>query len=64
MSNDTMQMDQPIKKSCNPTCQPNCNPSVESDWMKAADSFLILAFAVGIYAQIFSFFLYAFATNT
>lgn len=47
----------------------DCAPSAIEDikpepkWGHLADSFLMIAFAVGVYAQIFAFFLYAFTTE-
>jgi len=57
MENNTMPMD---------TTSIECAPSdtkPEPKWGHLADSFLMIAFAVGVYAQIFAFFLYAFTTE-
>lgn len=45
-----------------PSCTTNCTTNVKKEikWGELADSFLMVAFAVGVYSQIFSFFLYAF----
>ena len=63
MSQDT-NMANTIEQNCETNCISQCNPAQEAGWVKFADSFLVLAFAVGIYSQVFAFFLYAFTTNT
>ena len=57
-----------IEKQCSTAGCVNEEPEApvdipESKWVHLADSFLIIAFAVGVYAQIFSFFLYAFTSD-
>ena len=63
MKNEINQMDA-TSIDCAPSCvneEPVEKP--EPKWGQLADSFLMIAFAVGVYSQIFAFFLYAFTTN-
>ncbi|NCN25131.1 hypothetical protein COT94_00515 [Candidatus Falkowbacteria bacterium CG10_big_fil_rev_8_21_14_0_10_37_14] len=65
------------KKNCNPalactggSCR-NDEPIIEEPtpldsnhpkWGEMADSFVMVTFAVGVYSQVFAFFMYAFAS--
>lgn len=56
----------PMEKNLKANCDTNCKsdaiepPKPVAKWQSFADSYIMIAFAVGVYAQIFTFFLCAF----